>query len=95
MNHKLPLRFRILHLFIHAKTPLSVHQIQTELGPEYGGEGQFSQNHLDNHLLSMKAVGLISGTNPFFDDKGEVHEMYEVTDFGRSRVTYLPAAWRD
>jgi DNA-binding PadR family transcriptional regulator len=95
MNYKLPLRFRILHLLIHAKGPISVHAIQRELANEYGGEGQFSQKHLDNHLLSMKAVGLISGTDPFFDDHGQVHEMYLITDFGRSRVPYLPIAWRD
>jgi DNA-binding PadR family transcriptional regulator len=94
MDSKLPLRFRVLHLIIHAGRPLSVPQIQAELALEYGGEGQFSQKHLDNHLLSMKAVGLVTGANPFFDELGEVHEMYEITDFGRSRVSYLPAAWR-
>ena len=94
MDQKLPLRFRILHLILHAGRPLSVPQIQTELTPEYAGEGQFTLKHLDNHLLSMKAVGLVTGANPFFDGRGEVHEMYEITDFGRSRVPYLPAAWR-
>ena len=94
MNDKLPLRFRILHFILHAGRPLSVPQIQKELASEYAGEGQFSRKHLENHLLSMKAVGLVSGTNPFFDDEGEVHEMYEITEFGRSREQYLPASWR-
>jgi len=93
-EHKLPLRFRILHLINKSEAPLSTDDIRQTLAPEYGGEGQFTPKHLEGHLLSMKAVGLVAGTAPYFDAAGDVHEKYEITDFGRSRISYLPSAWR-
>jgi hypothetical protein len=93
-EHKLSLRFRILRLINKSGEPLSADDIHQTLAPEYGGERQVTPKNLEGHLLPMKAVGLVSGTTPYFDEAGEVHENYEITDFGRNRISCLPSAWR-
>ena len=87
----LPLRFRILHLVNQADgQPLTTEQIYRDLYDEYSGEGQFSLEFMEDHLLSVKAVGLIEAVEPYFDDHGEARYKYRITDTGRSRTKYLP-----
>ena len=87
----LPLRFRILHrVFLADGQPLTTNEIYKDLYDEYTGEGQFSLELMEEHLISIKAVGLIEAVEPYFDDHGEARYKYRITDTGRARTKYLP-----
>ncbi|HWR44936.1 hypothetical protein [Sporomusa sp.] len=90
---KLPLRFRILHL-ISQNTSLSDAEIMNALRSEYGSEGQFKQSIIDIHLASMRAVGMIEATELSLDAQGDLLQKYKITDYGFSRLSYLPGTWR-
>ena len=88
----LPLRFRILHVINQAGgKPLKTDQIYKEIYDEYAGEGQFSLELMESHLMSIKAVGLIDSIDPYFDDHGEARYQYVITETGKDRIKYLPA----
>jgi hypothetical protein len=87
----LPLRFRILHLInLSDGKPVKANDIYKELYDEYSGEGQFSFDFMEDHLMSIKAVGLIEAVEPYFDEFGEARYQYVITETGRSRTKYLP-----
>ncbi|MDR1657607.1 MAG: DNA-binding protein [Deltaproteobacteria bacterium] len=87
----LPLRFRILHLVNKASgKPLKTEEIYKELYDEYSGEGQFSLELMESHLMSIKAVGLIDAVEPYFDNSGEARYQYIITETGKARTKYLP-----
>ena len=87
----LPLRFRILHVINQAGgKPLKTDQIYKEIYDEYSGEGQFSLELMESHLMSIEAVGLIDAIDPYFDDYGEARYQYVLTETGKDRIKYLP-----
>jgi hypothetical protein len=87
----LPLRFRILHLVNQAEgKPLTTNEIYQALYDEYTGEGQFSLDLMEDHLMSIKAVGLIEAVEPHFDEYGEARYKYRITTAGQARTKYLP-----
>lgn len=88
----LPLRFRILHIINQAGgKPLKTNDIYKDLYEEYAGEGQFSLELMETHLMSIKAVGLIDAVDPYFDEYGEARYQYVITETGKDRTKYLPA----
>ncbi|NYE58515.1 helix-turn-helix transcriptional regulator [Carboxydothermus ferrireducens] len=91
---KLPLRFRILHLLGVEQKALIPEEIMEKLKDEYGNERQFRKNAIIGHLQSMKAVGLVQTTEVYLTDAGELVERFEITDYGRDRLKYLPAQWK-
>jgi hypothetical protein len=68
-------------------------KIMDELKEEYGTEGQFKPAIMQNHLDSMRAVGLIEVTDAKLDANNNLDMQYEITDFGMSRLDLLPAGW--
>jgi hypothetical protein len=87
----LPLRFRILHIISQAGgKPLKANDIYKDLFEEYSGEGQFSFDLMETHLMSIKAVGLIDAVDPYFDEFGEARYQYVITETGKDRTKYLP-----
>jgi ABC-type tungstate transport system permease subunit len=87
----LPLRFRILHLVNKAEgKPLKTDEIYKALYEEYSGEGQFSLDLMESHLMSIKAVGLIDAVEPYFDENDEARYQYIITETGKARTKYLP-----
>ena len=91
---KLPMRFRILHL-MSQHISMSDIDIMERLRSEYGTEGQFKKSIIEIHLASMRAVGMIEATDLTLDAKGELEQKYRITDYGVSRLSYLPDTWRD
>jgi hypothetical protein len=59
------------------------------LEPEYKGEGQFSPAKMKWHLMCIKAVGLIEGVEPFWDEFGEPSYRFRVTEAGHRNLAYL------
>ena len=86
---KLPLRFRILHL-LSQEHSLSEREVMDHLESEYGNEGQFIKSNFENHLESMRAVGMVEPTEATIDAKGKLQQKYKITDYGRQRLSYLP-----
>lgn len=87
----LPLRFRILDILIKAGgAPMSTKEIYDRLVEEYSGEGQFSLQKMEEHLMAIKAVSLIEGCEPYFDEHQEARYKYCITHSGRSRERFLP-----
>lgn len=90
----LPLKFRILHYAAKAKGTFSVVDLLRDLKDDYGSDGQFNKKMLSNHLDSLRAVGMIETAKAEFDAQGELMIDYKVTDYGKSRLSYLPKEWQ-
>ncbi|WP_028306699.1 hypothetical protein [Desulfitibacter alkalitolerans] len=93
MGQKLPLRYRILHFLSDSKSH-SLDEIMEALKEEYGGEGQFNKNLVGTHLQSLKAVGMLEHSEVFFDKAGELVVKFKITEYGFSRLEYLPSGWQ-
>jgi len=93
MAIKLPMRFRILHHFCQVESA-SNQQLMDALRPEYGTEGQFNSAIFNEHLMSMRAGGLIEDKAVSFDPEGNLVQEFAVTEFGKSRMKYLPKSWK-
>ncbi len=90
MPATLPLRLRILqYIGLHQGQPLTPGEIYEALKAEYEGEGQFSLDKMKWHLMCIKAVGLIAGIEPFWDENQEPCYRYQVTDAGLRNLSYL------
>jgi len=90
---KLPMRFRILHLLIQHEEGLSELDIMEALRPEYGSEGQFKRSVIDNHVASMKAVGMIEIIDLSMGSDQKLLHKFKVTDYGKNYSKYLPKEW--
>lgn len=95
MADLLPLKFRILHYASQAKNHFSALDIMRDLKNEYGSDGQFKKAMISNHLDSLRAVGMIETTKAEFDANGELVIDYRITDYGKSRLSYLPPQWQN
>lgn len=92
---KLPLRFCILYVLNKADgKQMTTKDIYDQMAKEYEGEGQFGLRQMEEHLMAIKATGLIEGSNPYLDEAGEARYNYAITSYGRSRIKYLPRAYR-
>lgn len=93
---KLPLRFSILYVLNKAGgKDMTTKDIFDQLAKEYQGEGQFGMDQMEEHLMAIKATGLIDGRDPYLDEAGEARYHYVITDYGRSRIKYLPPAYQN
>ena len=93
MKSTLPLRFRVLQ-YASLKDDFNCKDLLTDLKEEYGGEGQFTKKMLTTHLDSLRAVGMINNIDVGFDENEELTIQYKITDYGRSRLSYLPDGWK-
>lgn len=92
----LPLRFKILYVLNKfGKTPMATKDIYDKLASDYQGEGQFSLDKMEEHLMAVKATALIDGCDPYIDEAGEARYKYCLTDSGRARIKFLPKEWQD
>lgn len=93
MASVLPMRFRILHFFSTVKEA-SITELMNGLRSEYGNEGQFNEGTIGEHLLSMRAGGLIETNDIDLDKDGKLIVNYAITEFGQGRLKYLPRSWK-
>ncbi|SDE65675.1 hypothetical protein [Sporomusa acidovorans] len=89
----LPMRFRILHLLTLPETGLTELEIMEALKPEYGTDGQYRRSIVDDHLASMKAVGMIEILELFMGDDGKLLHKFRATDYGKKYLKYIPQGW--
>jgi len=89
----LPLRFRVLH-YASQKDTVSYLDLLEDLKEEYGTDGQFNRGMITRHLDSLRAVGMIEESDVDFDENQELLVQYKITEYGRSRLSYLPDGWK-
>jgi len=94
MAYTLPMRFRILHI-ISKKEDIDLKELMTALKPEYGNEGQLKESIVENHLASMRAVGMINDTKIMIDSSDKLVQRVKITEYGQSRLAYLPKSWSE
>lgn len=82
---KRPLRMSIAHIFSDLK-PRTSQDVFSELEPEYGGEGQFTHSAIENHLMSLKAVGILKENSAHLTAQETLIQSYEITSFGIDKL---------
>ena len=89
----LPMRFRILHLLTLQETGISETEIMEKLRHEYGTEGQYKRSTIDDHLASMKAVGMIEITELYMGNDGKLLHKFRATQYGKNYLKYIPKGY--
>jgi hypothetical protein len=84
MKIKLPLKMSVLKA-VADSGPAGADDILKLLAPAYGTERQFRKPAIENHLLALRAVGLVE-VSPGGESK------YAVTPAGLSRIEKLKKA---
>lgn len=88
---KMPLRFYIIRILMDRKKGMTVKEIHDQVEKEYGHEGQCTMNAIDDHLMSMKGVGLVAIQDAVLDESDQLEVYFEFTDYGRTRAQkYIP-----
>lgn len=88
MKTKLPLKMSIVNLFVDQEVRTK-HNIFSELKSEYGTEGQFTKDAIENHLMSLKAVGILKAEEARLTSRNELVQAYSITSFGLSKLRSL------
>lgn len=82
---KLPLKTSIAQLFTD-HTPRTKHHVFVELKASYGMEKQFTPDTIENHLMSLKAVGILKAGEARITSRNELVQAYNITSFGLSKL---------
>lgn len=90
MKFKLPFKIAMLKTVASCGTA-SVSDIMKQLEPEYGAERQFTKAAVENHLLSLRCVGLIADAEVETEEISTYNQtrIYAITDYGRKRIEKL------
>jgi hypothetical protein len=56
------------------------------LAPLYGGERQFTPGVVEDHLLALRAVGIVSVREPAGDGADGLPSSYAITPYGLDKV---------
>lgn len=86
----LPLKMRIFEYAYQTNKPFTVHDLLKDLAPEYGTERQFNKKRLQEYLQSFLGVNMLRAESVDYDENGELVVHCMITDFGLSRVKYIP-----
>lgn len=89
----LPMRFRVLH-YASQKESFNYHDLLKDLKEEYGNDGQFNKGMVLLHIDSLRAVGMIEEGDVDFDKNKELIVQYNITEYGKSRLSLLPKEWQ-
>lgn len=82
---KMPLKMSIAQLFTDL-TPRTKHNVFSELKGSYGTERQFTRDTIENHLMSLKAVGILKAEEARITSRNELVQVYAITSFGLSKL---------
>lgn len=85
---KAPLKFMIVKSMGEGSV-MDAKSLYRQLQPLYGTERQFSRKSLENHLQSLKAVGIVEVADARFEDGGELAVSYRLTPFGLEKLAGL------
>jgi hypothetical protein len=78
---KLPIKMRMLEV-VRESGPVGCRDIMRLLAQEYGAERQFKASAVNNHLLSLRAVGLTEEA----PETDEAEARYSITRQGEEKL---------
>ena len=86
---KAPLRFSLLRFLMNRPDPATPGDVFDGLKDRYGRERQFSLPFIEDHLDSLRGVGIVKVVEAV-EEGDKLILSYQITDYGKSRVSYLP-----
>ena len=86
----LPLKLRIFEYSYQVNKPFTAQDVLRDLASEYGGEKQFNLKRIQEYLQSFLGVSMLEAKDVEYDENGELVVHCMITDFGLSRVKYIP-----
>lgn len=90
MAKQLPLKLRVFEYISQMDRPLTSKEVYEALKDEYPGERQMSLARIDDYMQELLGVNMIKEGKLQLDEKDELEVQYEITDFGRTRIKYIP-----
>lgn len=90
MAKKLPLKLRVFEYLTQVSHPVTSTDVVKALENEYKGEKQMCYSRIDNYMQALLGVNMVKQSKVEFDNQGDLEVYYEVSDFGRSRIKYIP-----
>lgn len=90
MAFKLPLKLRVFEYITQVDHPVTSMDVLEALKDEYKGERQMCYSRIDSYMQALLGVNMIREDKLDFDENGELEVYYVVTDFGKSRMKYIP-----
>lgn len=85
-----PLKLRIFEYAYQVNKPFTAQDILRDLKTEYMGESQLNLKRIQEYLQSFLGVGMLEASDVEYDEKGDLLIHCKITDFGLSRVKYIP-----
>ena len=82
---KPPMRLAIGTLMLDGKAR-TAKDVYNELAPQYGGERQVNLTNLENHLQSLRAVGILAVTEGNHMQNANAETLYVISIDGERRV---------
>jgi DNA-binding PadR family transcriptional regulator len=76
----------MINQLLKNKEGMTPHQLHNQLKPVYGNEKQCNENAIDDHLMSMKGVGLVEVKNAVEDKDNNLVVTYAITEYGAARA---------
>lgn len=70
--------------------PVTTQEIIDGIKDEYAGERQMTYKRVDDYIQQLLGVNMIAQDKVEFDDNDELVVYYKVSDFGKSRIKYIP-----
>ena len=90
----LPIRSRVLQ-YMSTVPKANVTQVMDSLKSEYGSERQFTKPNFVDHLMALKANGLLDEGGCSLDSSGGLLVDYQINDEGRNTIQkFLPKKYR-
>lgn len=72
-----------------------IDQVMQGLEAEYGSEKQFTRANFVDHMLSLKANGLLDEVSYELDEANELKVCYKINEEGKQTINkFLPKKWR-
>ena len=90
----LPIRTRVLH-FMRSGNQVDLDTVMDGLKAEYGKERQFTKANFVDHLLSLKANGLIDEVSYELDGNHNLRIYYKINEEGIHTIDkFVPKKWK-
>lgn len=90
----LPIRTRVLH-YMSTVDQADTDRVMEGLKAEYGTEKQFNKNNFIDHMLSLKANGLLDEVSYEMGSGNELKVFYKINEEGQRTISkFLPKKWR-
>lgn len=81
----LPLKMKIAQLFRFCEA-LNAQAVLELVRDQYPGETYCALPVIENHLQSLKAVGILNEESSYIDDAGKLVSVYRISEYGLSKV---------